>query len=59
MRDRLFRFGVEGAGSVFVGTFHQFGLKVIRENLEKCNLDRNFSILDGDDVTSIIKKIIK
>ena len=59
MRDRLFRFGVEGAGSVFVGTFHQFGLKIIRENLEKCNLDRNFSILDSDDVTSIIKKIIK
>ena len=59
MRERLIRFGVDGAEQVFVGTFHQFGLKVIRENLDKCGLDRNFSILDTDDVLNIIKKILK
>lgn len=59
MRDRLIRFGVFGVDQVFVGTFHQFGLKVIRENLDKCELDKNFSILDSDDVLSIIKKILK
>ena len=59
MRERLIRFGVVGADQVFVGTFHQFGLKVIRENLDKCGLDRNFSIVDSDDVISIIKKILK
>ena len=42
MRDRLIRFGVFGVDQVFVGTFHQFGLKVIRENLDKCELDKNF-----------------
>ena len=43
----------------FVGTFHSFGLKIIRENAEKLNLMRNFTILDSDDVTSLIKKIMK
>ena len=59
MRDRLNNFNLIDADKVFVGTFHQFGLKVIRENLDKCGLSRNFSILDSDDVISIIKKIMK
>ncbi len=43
----------------FVGTFHSFGVKVIRENFEKMNLLRNFSIIDSDDAANVIKKIIK
>ena len=59
MRSRLINSGVFGVDKVFVGTFHSFGLKVIRENLELCGLDRNFTILDSDDVLSVIKKIMK
>lgn len=44
---------------VFVGTFHSFGLKVIRENLEHLGMNKNFTILDSDDVLSLIKKIMK
>lgn len=43
----------------FVGTFHSFGLKVIRENYELLGLSRNFTIVDSDDVASIIKKVLK
>ena len=43
----------------FVGTFHSFGLKIIRENTEKLNLTSNFTIIDSDDSLSIIKKIMK
>lgn len=43
----------------FIGTFHSFGLKVIRENYHECGLARNFTIIDGDDSLSIIKKILK
>ncbi len=43
----------------FVGTFHSFGVRVIRENYEKMNLQRNFSIIDSDDAANVIKKIIK
>ena len=50
MRDRLYQLNINDADKIFVGTFHSFGLKVIRENLALCSLDRNFTILDSDDV---------
>ena len=43
----------------FVGTFHSFGLRIIKENYEKLGLSKNFTILDSEDVLSIIKKILK
>ena len=43
----------------FVGTFHSFGLRIIKENYEALGLSKNFTIIDSDDVTSIIKKILK
>ena len=43
----------------FIGTFHSFGLRVIRENYMYLGLDKNFTIIDSDDVLSIIKKILK
>ena len=43
----------------FIGTFHSFGLRIIRENVHYLGMDRNFTILDSDDVLSLIKKIIK
>ena len=55
MRERL---NVMVPGSrVFVGTFHSFGLRIIRENLDCLGMDKNFTILDSDDVLSLIKKI--
>ena len=59
MRERLYKSHTNDINKVFVGTFHSFGLKIIRENIEKLNLDRNFTILDSDDVLNIIKKIMK
>lgn len=43
----------------FVGTFHSFGVRIIRENYDLLGLNRNFTILDSDDVTTIIKRIMK
>jgi len=57
MRDRLNV--LVPNNDAFVGTFHSFGLRIIRENYLKLGLDRNFTILDSDDVLSIIKKIMK
>lgn len=57
MRDRVYN--MYGQVSSFIGTFHSFGLKIIRENYELCGLDKNFNIIDSDDVLSIIKKIMK
>ena len=57
MRDRI-SLVVEN-NYAFVGTFHSFGLKIIRENVEKLGLTSNFTIIDSDDALSIIKKIMK
>ncbi len=43
----------------FVGTFHSFGLRIIKENYNTLNLQSNFTILDSDDVLSLIKKTMK
>ncbi len=43
----------------FVGTFHSFGLRIIKENYLTLGLAKNFTIIDADDVLGIIKKILK
>ena len=57
MRERVE--SLVGHTTSFIGTFHSFGLKIIRENYALCDLDKNFSVLDSDDSLSVIKKIIK
>ena len=57
MRDRI-SLVVEN-NYAFVGTFHSFGLRIIRENVEKLGLTSNFTIIDSDDALSIIKKFMK
>ena len=57
MRDRLSN--IVPDNSAFVGTFHSLGVRIKRENAPLLGLDRNFSIVDSDDVISIIKKIMK
>ncbi len=47
------------SSDIFIGTFHSFGLKIIRENLEELNLKRNLTIIDTEDQNTIIKKILK
>lgn len=43
----------------FLGTFHSLGVKILRENSKECGLESNFTILDSDDVLSLIKRIMK
>jgi len=57
MRDRVNN--IVGDVNSFIGTFHSFGLRIIRENYMYLGLDKNFTIIDSDDVLSIIKKILK
>ena len=57
MKERIA--GLTSFTDAFVGTFHSFGMRIIRENVEALGMKRNFTILDTDDVTSLIKKILK
>jgi len=57
MKERISK--IVSDNYAFVGTFHSFGLRIIKENYEALGLTKNFTIIDSDDVTSIIKKIMK
>ena len=57
MKDRVFN--LLGDVHAFIGTFHSFGLRIIRENYYELGLANNFIILDSDDTLSLIKRIIK
>ena len=45
--------------SIFIGTFHSFGLRVLRENYREVGLNSNITILDQDDTKALIKRILK
>ena len=57
MRERVNN--IINAHDAFIGTFHSFGLKIIRENSSSFNLTSAFTLIDTEDQTSIIKKIMK
>lgn len=59
MRERVFTRIGDIASSIFIGTFHSFGLKIVRENPEVLGYKKNITILDSSDVTTIIKKFLK
>ena len=54
MRDRVYN--LVGDVASFIGTFHSLGLRIIRENCGYLNLPSNFSIIDSDDVLTVINK---
>ena len=47
------------ANNIFIGTFHSFGLKIIRENYAELGYTKNINILDSDDAKTLIKRILK
>ena len=59
MRERVYKSIGNDADNIFIGTFHSFGLKVLRENAEELGYTNNITILDRDDVNSLIKKFLK
>jgi len=42
---------------LIVATFHNLGLRFIRQEIKYCSLRDNFSIFDGNDSLSLIKEL--
>ena len=55
MRERAKALIGKAAKGVLVCTFHALGVRMLRQDGEALGLKKQFSILDSDDVTSIIK----
>lgn len=45
--------------NIFVSTYHGFGVKFLRQEIYKLNYPKSFTILDEEDVKSILKEIYK
>ena len=56
MQERLLK---KGVAPPFIGTFHSFCVKTIREYGELINIPKNFTIADRSDGKKIIKRILK
>lgn len=59
MKDRVTRLIGASAYNIQISTFHSLGLRILKENYSLLGYDRNFTIIDSDDVLTIIKKIMK
>ena len=55
MRERAKNLVGKAAREVLICTFHALGVRMLRQDGEALGLKANFSILDSDDVTSILK----
>ena len=59
MSTRLFNMVGKKANLAQVSTFHSFGVKILLENYKLLGYEKNFVIMDSEDSSSVIKKILK
>ena len=59
MKERIYNLIGREAFLIQISTFHSFGLKLLKENYDLLGYESNFTILDADDSSTVIKKIMK
>lgn len=59
MKQRIHKILGQIAYDIQISTFHSLGLLIIKENYIKLGYNKQITILDTEDVLTIIKKIIK
>ncbi|MDD3452942.1 MAG: UvrD-helicase domain-containing protein [Bacilli bacterium] len=59
MKERVINILGPTAHLIQICTFHSLGLQLLKENYELLGYKANFTILDSDDVLTLIKKIMK
>lgn len=60
MRERITNKGLGiRHNTPFIGTFHALGLLIIRENLKKLGIEKNFTIIDEDDSIKLVKECLQ
>ncbi len=47
------------AKGLWAGTFHSFGLQLLRKNYKRIGLSAHFGVLDQSDTTSVVKELMK
>ena len=59
MVDRVSRLLGRPADGLWLGTFHSISARILRHNAELANLKSDFTILDTDDQTRLLKQLLQ
>ncbi|MCY8161938.1 DNA helicase PcrA [Bacillus inaquosorum] len=59
MKERVESILGPGADDIWISTFHSMCVRILRRDIDRIGINRNFSILDTADQLSVIKGILK
>lgn len=59
MRERVDRIVANGAGRVWVSTFHSLCVRILRRYIDKLGYQNSFTIYDSDDQKAVVKACLK
>ncbi|MED1018336.1 DNA helicase PcrA [Bacillus atrophaeus] len=59
MKERVESILGPGTDDIWISTFHSMCVRILRRDIDRIGINRNFSILDTSDQLSVIKGILK
>ncbi|MCU5581079.1 DNA helicase PcrA [Bacillus toyonensis] len=59
MRERIDALVGPEAEDIWISTFHSMCVRILRRDIDRIGINRNFTILDSGDQLTVVKKIMK
>jgi DNA helicase II / ATP-dependent DNA helicase PcrA len=59
MKDRIHNILGGASDNIWISTFHSMCVRILRRDIDRIGMNRNFTILDSTDQQSVIKAILK
>ncbi|WP_026691227.1 DNA helicase PcrA [Alteribacter aurantiacus] len=60
MKERIGKIiGGPGAEDIWISTFHSMCVRMLRRDVDRLGINRNFTILDGSDQVTVMKRLMK
>ncbi|MDC2865244.1 DNA helicase PcrA [Bacillus sp. BP-3] len=59
MRERIDKLIGPEAEDIWISTFHSMCVRILRRDIDRIGINRNFTILDASDQLTVVKKIMK
>ncbi|MBD8069644.1 DNA helicase PcrA [Bacillus sp. PS06] len=59
MKERVAAIVGGAAEDIWISTFHSMCVRILRRDIDRIGINRNFSILDSGDQLSVIKSVLK
>ncbi|MDA8351647.1 MAG: DNA helicase PcrA [Firmicutes bacterium] len=59
MKERIHRLAGPEAEEIWISTFHSMCVRMLRRDVDRIGISRNFTILDSSDQLTVMKQILK